>query len=131
MDSTNVFCPNEACPARGQVGQGNITVHDRKKRRYRCTVCQKAFSERKGTPFYRLRTAAETVILVLKLLSRGCPVQAIVFAFEVDERTVMAWLRRGGRHCPCLSPDGKIPITEENLPRNLNRIKRVCTKGYL
>jgi transposase-like protein len=59
MDSTKVFCPNEACPARGQVGQGNITVHDRKKRRYRCQVCKKPFSERKGTPFYRLRTAGD------------------------------------------------------------------------
>jgi transposase-like protein/IS1 family transposase len=98
MDSTKVFCPNEACPARGQVGKGNITVHDRKKRRYRCRVCKKPFSERKGTPFYRLRTAVDTVVLVLKLLSKGCPIQAIVFAFEIDERTVMNWLERGGSH---------------------------------
>jgi transposase-like protein len=99
MDSTQVFCPNEACPARGQVDQGNITVHDRKKRRYRCTVCEKSFSERKGPPFYRLRTAPETVVIVLKLLSHGCPLQAVVFAFGLDARTVVAWRKRGGRHC--------------------------------
>jgi transposase-like protein len=99
MDSTQVFCPNGACPACGQVGQGNLTVHDRKKRRYRCTVCEKSFSERKGTPFYRLRTAPETVVIVLKLLSHGCPLQAIVFAFGLDARTVGAWLKRGGSHC--------------------------------
>src|SRR5262249_39538504 len=99
MDSTKVFCPNETCPARGQVSKGNITVHDKKKRRYRCKVCRKPFSERKGTPFYRLRTATEVVVLVLKLLSRGCPIQAVVFAFEVDERTVIDWQARGGLHC--------------------------------
>lgn len=98
MDSTKVFCPNEACPARGQLGAGNITVHDKKKRRYRCQVCRRPFSERKGTPFYRLRSATEVVVLVLKLLSRGCPLQAIVFAFEIDERTVAAWQVRGGAH---------------------------------
>jgi transposase-like protein len=98
MDSTQVFCPNETCPACGQVGQGNLTVHDRKKRRYRCPVCEKSFSERKGTPFYRLRTATETVVVVLKRLSHGCPVQAIVFAFGLDARTVGAWRKRGGNH---------------------------------
>ena len=102
MDSTKVFCPNEKCPARGQIGEGNVTVHDQKKRRYRCKVCKKAFSERKGTPFYRLRTAAEIVVLVLKLLSRGCPIQAIVFAFGIDERTVTDWQARGGAHCPAV-----------------------------
>ena len=30
MDPTTVFCPNLACPARGQTGQGNIGIHSRK-----------------------------------------------------------------------------------------------------
>jgi len=102
MDSTKVFCPNELCPARGQIGEGNITVHDRKKRRYRCNVCRKPFSERKGTPFYRLRTDQKTVTQVLKLLSYGCPLQAIVFAFELDECTVAAWQARAGQQCQSL-----------------------------
>ena len=37
MDPTQVVCPNEACPARGQGGKGNITVHRRKEARSRCT----------------------------------------------------------------------------------------------
>jgi transposase-like protein len=36
------------------------------------------------------------VTLVLTLLSYGCPPQAIVAAFGLDERTVAAWLARGG-----------------------------------
>ena len=52
MDPAQVFCPNEECPARGHVGKGNIKVHRRQERRYRCTACGKTFSERKGTMFY-------------------------------------------------------------------------------
>jgi hypothetical protein len=33
---------------------------------------------------------------VLTLVSHGCPTQAIVAAFGLDERTVAAWLARGG-----------------------------------
>ena len=52
MDPGKAFCPNKECPARGRVGKGNIKVHSRKERRYRCTVCGKTFRERKGTMFY-------------------------------------------------------------------------------
>src|SRR5437899_2788484 len=37
-----------------------------------------------------------TVSLVVTLLAHGCPLQAIVVAFRVDERTVAAWVRRAG-----------------------------------
>jgi hypothetical protein len=39
------------------------------------------------------------VVLVLTLLSHGCPTQAIVAAFGLDERTVARWLAGAGRHC--------------------------------
>ena len=97
MDPTTVFCPNLACPARGQIGQGNIGIHARQDKRFLCTVCRKTFSATTGTAFYRLRTAAETVALVVTLLAHGCPVQAIVAAFGFDERTVADWWARSGR----------------------------------
>ena len=96
MDPTMVFCPHRACPARGQTGQGNIGIHSRKDKRFLCTECHKTFSATKGTAFYRLRTAAETVTLVVTLLAHGCPPQAIVAAFGFDERTVRRWMARGG-----------------------------------
>jgi len=97
MDPTTVFCPNEHCPARGQTGQGNIGIHSQKEQRFICHACHKTFSARKGIVFYRLRTAAETVSLVVTLLAHGCPVQAIVAAFGFDERTIAAWWARSGR----------------------------------
>ena len=96
MDPTTTFCPNVACPARGQTGQGNIGIHSCKDKRFLCTECHKTFSATKGTAFYRLRTSAETVSLVVTLLAHGCPLQALVVAFGYDERTVAGWVARGG-----------------------------------
>jgi len=39
MGRSQVFCPNEACPAKGQREKGNIKVHSRKEEWYRCSVC--------------------------------------------------------------------------------------------
>jgi transposase-like protein/IS1 family transposase len=97
MDPTSVFCPNLDCPARGQTGQGNIGIHSRKDKRFICTQCHKTFTATKGVVFYRLRTSAETVALVVTLLAHGCPLQAIVAAFRFDERTVAAWWARAGQ----------------------------------
>jgi len=96
MDPATTFCPRLACPARGQTGQGNIGIHARKDKRFLCPACHKTFSATTGTALYRLRTAAETVTLVVTLLAHGCPPQAIVAAFGFDERTVASWMARGG-----------------------------------
>ena len=61
-----------------------------------CTECHKTFSARQGTAWYRLRTSAETVSLVVTLMAHGCPRPAIVVAFGYDERTVADWVARGG-----------------------------------
>src|SRR4029453_14154886 len=97
MDPTTTFCPNENCPARGQTGQGNIGIHSRKEQRFICHECDKTFSVTTGTVFYRLRTSAETVVIIVTLLAHGCPMQAIVAAFGFDERTITDWWARSGR----------------------------------
>jgi transposase-like protein len=99
MNPHEIFCPNIACPARGQTGKGNIGVHSQKEKRYICDVCKETFTTTKGTIFYRLRTAPETVMEVMVLLANGCPIQAIVKAFGFDERTVRDWWQRAGKHC--------------------------------
>lgn len=99
MNPQTQCCHNPDCRARGQVGQGNMGVHSRAEQRYRCATCGQTFAATQGTPFYRLRTAAALVTLVLTLLCHGCPTQAIVAAFGLDERTVAAWLTRAGQHC--------------------------------
>lgn len=98
MRAEETFCPNVECPAKGQEGKGNIRVHSNKEKRYVCEVCQTTFSTTKGTIFYRLKTEPKIVMMVLTLLVYGCPVQAIVVAFGLDERTVRSWWQKAGYH---------------------------------
>lgn len=86
------------CPARGQVGEGNITIHSRKRERYWCKVCEKAFSARAGTPFYRRRTDEETITRVVTLVDHGCPIPAIEAAFGFQAQTVREWMQASGQH---------------------------------
>ena len=99
MDPTKVFCHNPNCPASGKLGRKNIGVHSLKQKRYICHVCGKTFTETKDTVFYRLRYSDEFVTQIIALLTFGCPITAIVFAFGLDERTVVDWQRRAGIHC--------------------------------
>jgi len=99
IDASKQFCPNSACSARGKIGQGNIRIHDRKRQRYRCTRCKQTFSARRGTMLEGLRKPTELIVIVVILLAYGCPVQAIVHAFGLDERTVANWRERAGQQC--------------------------------
>ncbi len=98
MDPQAQFCHNPECAARGKRGEGNIRVHSHKEQRYRCQICGQTFVETKGTAMYRLHKPAETFFIVLVLLSHGCPVQAVVAAFGLDERTVADWIAKTGKH---------------------------------
>ena len=46
-----------------------------------------------------LRSPSELVVIVVILLAYGCPLQAIVHAYGLDERTVAEWQKRAGKHC--------------------------------
>jgi transposase-like protein len=93
------FCHNPDCAASGKPGLGNIGLYSKKERRFYCKLCKKPFAATKGTAFYRLQTDPERVALVLTLLSLGCPPQAIVAAFGLDERTVARWQLAAGQQC--------------------------------
>ncbi len=99
MNPQELYCPNMDCAARGQVGKGNIHTHSLKDQRCICDVCEQTFATTRGTILYRLRSDPQLVIQVITLLAYGCPIQAIVKAFGLDERTVCDWHRRAGQHC--------------------------------
>lgn len=46
-----------------------------------------------------LRKGEHLIVLVVTLLAYGCPRQAIVHAFGLDERTVARWQERAGEQC--------------------------------
>src|SRR5439155_25507739 len=99
MNASTQFCPNEACKARGQVGQGNLVIPGRKRPRSQCKTCGKTFSAKTGTMLEGQRKPTELIVIVVTLLAYGCPIQAIVHAFGLDERTVASWRDRAGKHC--------------------------------
>jgi transposase-like protein len=102
MDPQLAFCPNLDCPARGQLGQGNLIRHGRKRPRSKCKVCGTTFSPRRGTPLYRRRTPEELVTQVMTLVAHGCPPAAIETAFAVQRRTVREWVRACGQHAQAI-----------------------------
>ena len=84
-------CPH--CSETDQIG-----VHSHQERRYRCHACGRTFAETQGTPLFRLKYPIWVVVLILTLLAHGCPLQAIVVAFFIDERTIADWLAKAGKH---------------------------------
>jgi IS1 family transposase len=49
--------------------------------------------------FEGLRTSPDLLVIVVTLLAFGCPVQAIVQAYGLDERTLASWRDRAGKQC--------------------------------
>jgi hypothetical protein len=99
MDPQERFCHNERCWAYARAGEGHVVIHSRKEQRYKCKRCGQTFSATKGTPLYRMHKPHELVAIVVTLLAYGCPVQAIVAAFGLDERTIHRWQEESGRQC--------------------------------
>src|ERR687894_1310204 len=117
MNPQTVWCPNLDCPARGQAGQGNIGVHSLKERRYRCRVCGKTFGARTGTLFHRRRTDEALIIIVITLVSWGCPLVAIEHAFGLMPQTIRAWLEAAGQHAEA------VQYAQVTQPRDLGHVQ--------
>ena len=73
--------------------------------------------------FYGLRTEEGVVEKVVTLLAYGCPVQAIVAAFSLDERTVMDWQHRAGTHSQAVHEAHTKPLNLEQVQADEMRIK--------
>jgi hypothetical protein len=128
MDPASICCPNWAGPARGHTGQGTIAIHSRQDQRCLCPECHQTCRATQGTALYRLRTAAETVTLVVTVRAHGCPPQAIGAAVGFDERTVRRG--RGGRPGPAVQESlvepprdlGQVPAEERGVKQQGGRV---------
>ncbi|MBZ0276600.1 MAG: hypothetical protein K8I60_10665 [Anaerolineae bacterium] len=89
----------QVCPYCGADGKsGHIGVHSQKTGRYRCKACDKTFSATYGTALYQLKKPTLFPI-VITLLAYGCPLQAILAAYGLSDKTVRDWAARVGQHC--------------------------------
>ncbi len=73
-----------------------------------------------------LRKPTELIVIVVTLLAYGCPIQAIVHAFGLDERTVASWRDRAGRHCQQVH---QALIPQEQLDIQHVQIDEIRVKG--
>jgi transposase-like protein len=109
------------CPARGQIGEGNIGIHSQKRQRYCCSVCNTTFSARAGTIFFRRRTAEDTITRVVTLVSHGCPVPAIEAAFALQAQTVRQWVEAAGvqaeavHHAEVVQPRDLVQVQADEI----------------
>jgi transposase-like protein len=65
------------------MGAGTIRIHGYHPQRYRCQMCHQTFSARRATMMEGLRKPSDVIVIVVTLLSYGCPIQAIVHAAEL------------------------------------------------
>ena len=87
MNPHQRWCHNRRCRAYGRPGEGHIVIHSQEKSAATNVKGAVAPSESTDTAFYRIHKPKWLVLAVVTLLAYGCPVQAIVAAFGIDERT--------------------------------------------
>lgn len=102
VDLTQFACPLEDCPDRGKRGRGNLRVHDTygsgKWARLKCKTCGRTFSERRGTPLFRIHIPEEKLVQILTLVSRGASIRTTAEAVGVDKDTVLHAMTVIGPH---------------------------------
>jgi transposase-like protein len=126
MDASQEYCLNDVCPSRGKIGQGNIIIHDSSRGRYKCNICKKTFNKKRGTALEGIRKPEELFVTVISLLSWGCPIQAIVHTYGLDERTVADWQLRAGWHCEKVHQE---KIEQGNLDTKQAQVDEIRVKA--
>jgi hypothetical protein len=98
------FCPNKSCEYYGirevaihaLVGYGNHHGVQEDIQKLKCQACDKAFTIRRNTILYRLKTHSETVERILWLVGLGVDASAVEEVYRVREVTIRTWLCRSG-----------------------------------
>lgn len=118
MDPSKTSCPNPDCPMHGQTDQGNIALHSKKEKRWRCRKCRRTFAATRGTIFYRRKYAPHFISQMVSLLAYGCPPTAIEKTYDLDARTIADWQQVAGAHCQAVHEH-----VLENSPMDLQQVQ--------
>jgi len=104
MQALSQFCcQNKRCPDYGKRNANNLTVCGRfgQKNPIRllyCRTCKKRFSERKGTPLFRMKLDENKAVSLLEHVSESCGVRQTSRLVGVNKNTVMRYSRLAGEH---------------------------------
>jgi transposase-like protein len=95
------FCWNPACSEYQKPNSGNLRKFGQTRKgvpRLQCKTCKKVFAVTKGTLFYRLRHAKQTVTECLAMAAERNSLAAIHRIKGVKEETTTAWMHKAARH---------------------------------
>src|SRR4030042_6467638 len=100
-------CQNKKCPDYGKRNADNLAVcgHFCKNNHIRllyCRTCKSRFSERKGTPLFRMKIGEQKAISLFEHISEGCGVRKTERLVGVNRNTVMRYSRLVGDHAKVL-----------------------------
>jgi transposase-like protein len=103
LDLGNFCCLNRRCVAYGRKGQGNLSRCGwsntaRTIRRLRCRTCDRRFSSRKGTVFFRGRLPEGEVVQILDHVFEGCGMRQTGRLTHHKEDTIIRYTKLAGRH---------------------------------
>jgi len=104
MQALSKFCcQNKRCPDYGKRDENNLTVCGRfgKNNQIRllyCRTCKKRFSERKGTPLFRMKLDEKKAVSLLEHVAESCGVRKTSRLVGVNKNTVMRYSRLAGEH---------------------------------
>ena len=95
--------PNPACSVYGQRAPGNLRPHGwsskaKGVRCLRCTVCNKSFSERAGTPFFRAQLPEDQIVAIAEHVVEGNGMRPTARLCGVSLNTVLRIAVRAGEH---------------------------------
>lgn len=108
LDTSLYFCPNEACTHYGNVGSDNQIIGAGRYGKHqaqllKCKVCGHSFSERRGTPLFKMKADEETFYRAIGCLVEGNGVRETGRILELDKDTVSAWLEKASQHTEAVS----------------------------
>src|SRR5262245_29783947 len=107
VDTHQQYCPEKTCPYYGWVGRGNIRANGHPGsgpwRQLQCLACRTYFQETQGTPFQGQRKPADPFVRVVTAVAEGLGIRAAARVFEVDPKTVLAWVVEVANHLAAFS----------------------------
>jgi len=108
MQALSKFCcQNKKCPDYGKRDANNLTVcgkfgkNDHIRLLY-CRTCKQRFSERKGTPLFRMKLDQKKAVSLLDHISESCGVRKTGRMIGVNKNTVMRYSRLASEHAKML-----------------------------
>jgi transposase-like protein len=100
-------CQNKKCPDYGKRNANNLSIcgwfgKNNHIRLLYCRTCKGRFSERKGTPLFRMKLDEKKTVSLLEHISESCGVRKTERLVGVNRNTVMRYCRLAGKHAKTL-----------------------------